>query len=133
MQVDRLLLAMGQEAEIVRAAGRYIRLYSPFIPIHGINLCIYRYLIAQGTACPGRSSALQRGGPALPSLFSCSRPACRRLLVRQLRMHRSLLEQAVCDSCSNALRRGGGVRDAGGRATFRLSCPNQLAAVSAGY
>lgn len=47
-QAHTVLGALGQEPELAAAAGRYIRLYSPLIPIHGTVLCVYRYLIAQG-------------------------------------------------------------------------------------
>ncbi|GAB4817451.1 hypothetical protein N2152v2_004497 [Parachlorella kessleri] len=49
-QADRLLALLGQDPDIAKAAGRYIRLYSPVLPLHGVVLCIYRYLLAQGAA-----------------------------------------------------------------------------------
>ena len=48
-QADRLLALLGQDQDIAKAAGRYIRLYSPVLPLHGVVLCIYRYLLAQVT------------------------------------------------------------------------------------
>ncbi len=47
-QIDRVLALLGQDPALASAAGRYIRIYSPVLPIHGAVLCIYRYLIAQG-------------------------------------------------------------------------------------
>lgn len=41
-QAERLLRALGQEADLAAAAARYIALYSPLLPLHAAILCLYR-------------------------------------------------------------------------------------------
>lgn len=43
-----LLLALGQQAALAAAAARYIHLFAPVVPLHAINLCLYRTLASQG-------------------------------------------------------------------------------------
>lgn len=48
LQAEPVLRLIRQAPEIVPAAARYIRLFSPQILLHGLALCIFRWLVAQG-------------------------------------------------------------------------------------
>ncbi|KAL4438174.1 hypothetical protein ABPG77_010535 [Micractinium sp. CCAP 211/92] len=45
-----LRAALGQEASLAAAAGRYNRIYAPKVPLHAAILCMYRTLASQGAA-----------------------------------------------------------------------------------
>ena len=48
LRAGLLLRWLGEEEQVAAAAGRYVLLASPFLFLHAVILCVYRYLIAQG-------------------------------------------------------------------------------------
>jgi hypothetical protein len=59
-QIGRLMLAIGQDAEIVRGAARYLQLSMPALLIAGTFECLKRYLMAQVRKVWGKRGTVER-------------------------------------------------------------------------